>query len=96
MSISLSAAVTFCGWFHQTFVCISCLDRGKKDNKQGINEENTGIKDRTWICVFLKANRNLQTCKLQAGNDFYVQQYFCSPEPTKKKRNQSEFVEFNF
>lgn len=44
----------------------------------------------------LKSNRNLKTCKLQAGNDFYIQQYFCSPEPAEKKRNQSEFAAFNF
>lgn len=44
MSISLSATVTFCGWFHQTFVCISGLDeKKKKKTKQGINEKNTDI-----------------------------------------------------
>lgn len=33
MSISLSATVTFCGWFHQTFVCISGLDEKKNPTK---------------------------------------------------------------
>lgn len=85
MSISLSTTVTFCGGFHETFACISGLDEKPKPSKALMRRIQTSKKNSVWICYFLKANKNLQTCKPQVDNDFYIKNIFVPPASVKKE-----------